>query len=134
MIYLDSSALVKLVRAEDESNALLSYVGQRPRVRWFSSELSRTEVARAIRRLNADSRDEELRYAGRLWERLDLVPVSTRVLSAAAAIDHPVLRTLDAIHLATATGMRTGVSAFVTYDKRLAAAAENAALAVIVPS
>jgi predicted nucleic acid-binding protein len=60
--------------------------------------------------------------------------VSTRVLSDAALLEQPFLRTLDAIHLATAAGIRASLSAFVTYDKRLAAAAEDAGLPVASPS
>jgi hypothetical protein len=59
--------------------------------------------------------------------------VSTRVLTEAAAIEQPFLRTLDAIHLAAATSLRGGLSAFVTYDKRLAAAAGEIGLPVLAP-
>ena len=70
----------------------------------------------------------------RLWELLDLMAVSTRVLNDAAALEQPFLRTLDAIHLAAAMSLRDGLSAFVTYDKRLAAAAQDAGLPVRSPA
>ena len=76
----------------------------------------------------------ELGYAEQLWEHLDLIAVSTRVINEAAAIAQPFLRTLDAIHLAAASSMRASLSAFVTYDKRLAAAARQAELPVLSPA
>lgn len=142
MIYFDTSALMRLVRADDRSAALSRFIDERSSSRWFASELAKTEIARAVRRVNhadngrlidAGRLEAELRHAQSLCEYLDLVPVSTRVLSDAAMLEQPFLRTLDAIHLATATAIRTGLSAFVTYDKRLAAAAEEAGLPVAVP-
>ena len=62
-----------------------------------------------------------------------MVPVSTRILGEAAALDQPQLRTLEAIHLSTAVGLRQALSAFITYDKRLAAAAAESGLPVTVP-
>jgi predicted nucleic acid-binding protein len=76
----------------------------------------------------------ELDYVESLWERLDLIAVSTRVLDQAAAIEQPFLRTLDAIHLAAAASMRASLSAFVTYDKKLAASAVEAGLPVLSPT
>lgn len=140
MIYLDSSALLKLIRAEAESQALAAFIDERAGTRWCTSELARAELPRAIRRLHSDDRagsgslESALDHADRLWDSIDLVPVSTRLLRAAADIEHPLLRTLDAIHLATASGVRTGVSAFVTYDKRLADAAGQVGLPVTVPA
>lgn len=63
-----------------------------------------------------------------------VIAVSTRVLSKAADIEQPFLRTLDAIHLAAAVSLRAGLSAFVTYDKRLAAAAKELGLPVLSPT
>ena len=142
MIYFDTCALLKLVRADAQSGALGAFIDARPAARWFTSELARTELARAVRRVNHDDRGRltdqarlraELSHVERLWDRLDLIAVSTRVLTAAAAIDQPFLRTLDAIHLAAATSLRGGLSAFVTYDKRLAAAAGEIGLPVLSP-
>lgn len=139
MIYFDSSALFKLVRAEAESTALAAFIADRAGTRWFTSELARAEVARTARRLNHGLDDpallrSELGQVDRLWAYIDLVPVNTAVLAAAGAVEFPLLRTLDAIHLATASGVRTSVSAFVTYDKRLAAAAQDVGLPVTTPA
>ena len=143
MIYFDTNALLKLIRADGQSKALGAFIDARAGTRWFSSEIAKTELARTIRRINHDDRgrliDEprlrtELSYAERVWERLDLIAVSGRVLDEAAAIEQPFLRTLDAIHLAAALSLRASLSAFVTYDKRLAAAAKEAGLPVSAPA
>ena len=142
MIYFDTCALLKLIRADAHSPALGAFIDARPDTRWFSSELARAELARTVRRINHDDRGRliddgrlraELGYVERLWERLDLIAVSTRVLNDAAAIEQPFLRTLDARHLAAATSMRLSLSAFVTYDKKLASAAQQAGLPVLSP-
>ena len=142
MIYFDTCALLKLVRADAQSGALGAFIDARPAARWFTSELARTELARAVRRVNHDARGRltdqarlraELSHVERLWDRLDLIAVWTRVLTEAAAIEQPFLRTLDAIHLAAAASLRGGLSAFVTYDERLAAAAGEIGLPVLSP-
>ena len=143
MIYFDTCALIKLIREDTHSRALGTFIDARPDTRWFSYELARTELARAVRRTNHDGRGRliddarlrtELDYVESLWERLDLIAVSTRVLADAAALEQPLLRTLDAIHLADAASMRASLSAFVTYDKKLAASATEAGLPVLSPA
>jgi predicted nucleic acid-binding protein len=143
VIYFDTCALIKLVRQDAGSAALSRFIDAHPGSRWFASEIATAEIARTVRRINHDDNGRiidqarlaaELRHAESLCGNLDLVPVSTRVLSDAAALRRPFLRTLDAIHLATAAGIRTGLTAFLTYDKRLAAAAEEAGLPVTAPA
>lgn len=143
MIYFDTCALMRLVRADERTDALISFIDARPRALWFASELAKAEINRAVRRVNHDDRGRmldsarmaaELRHAESLCDRLNLLPVSSRVLSDAGALEQPFLRTLDAVHLATAAAIRTGLWAFVTYDKRLAAAAKDAGLPVVVPA
>ncbi len=143
MIYFDTCALIKLIREDADSPALGAFIDARPDTRWFSSELARAELARAVRRVNHDNQGRlidgrrlraELRYVERLWERLDLIAVSTQVLTDAARLEQPFLRTLDAIHLAAALSVRGSLSAFVTYDKKLAAAAQQADLPALSPA
>ena len=143
MIYFDTCALLKLIREDTHSEALGAFIDAQPATRWFSSEIARTELARTVRRVNHDDRgrllDEprlraELSYAERLWERLDVIAVSSRILNDAADIEQPFLRTLDAIHLAAASSVGGGLSAFITYDKRLAAAAQETGLPVRSPA
>jgi uncharacterized protein len=130
LIYLDASALVKIVVAEPESEALRAFLRSRPDR--LSSALSLTEVPRALRR--AQFVGAVRRRALRVLARLALVDVDRRILSAAAALEPSTLRTLDAIHLATALVVREDLAALVTYDSCLAAAAERLDLEVLAPS
>jgi hypothetical protein len=143
VIYFDTCALLKLIRADADSAALGVFIDARPGTRWFSSELAKAELARTVRRLNHDDRgrpadrgrlEAELGYAELLCARLDLIAVSSRIIGEAAAIEQPFLRTLDSLHLAAAASLRGSLSAFVTYDKRLAAAAQEAELPVLSPA
>ena len=130
LIYLDASALVKLIVTEPESSALLAFLRSRPDR--LSSALSLTEVPRALRRAHFGGAVR--RRAQRLLARLALVDVDRRILSAAVALEPPALRTLDAIHLATALVVREDLAGLVTYDRRLAAAAERLDLEVLAPA
>jgi predicted nucleic acid-binding protein len=142
VIYFDTCALLKLVRSDGESAGLGAFIDARPGMRWLSSELAVAELGRTVRRLNHDDQGRlvsaprlraELEHASLLCAQLDLIAVSSRVLTAAAAIEQPFLRTLDAIHVASAAAMLSALSAFVTYDKRLAAVAHEAGLPVLCP-
>jgi predicted nucleic acid-binding protein len=128
-LYLDSSALVKLVVSEAESNALRTYLAERRSDVRMAAALARTEVVRAI----AMHRSIELVATARsIIARLHLVPLNNRLLDAAATTLPPELRTLDAIHLAAAI-TAPDLRAIVTYDKRLTEAAAIAGLAVVAP-
>ena len=126
--YLDASALVKLAVQEPESSALRRYLRRRRPL--VSSALSRTEVARALLPLGP----EAVRRGQDVLARVDLARVNDRVLSAAGRLLPADVRSLDAIHLATALAVREDLAALVTYDRRLAAAAERAHLEVSAPS
>jgi predicted nucleic acid-binding protein len=129
LVYLDSSALVKLVVTEPESSALMEFLrSQSERV---SSAVALVEVPRALRRAGFGA--SERRRSREVMARIALVDVDRRILAAAAAVDPPALRTLDAIHLATALAVREDLATIVTYDRRLAAAAERVHLEVSVP-
>jgi predicted nucleic acid-binding protein len=125
--YLDSSALVKLAVREPESDALRRYLRRRRPL--VSSALARTEVVRALAPLGPDAVDR-----GRdVLARVDLLRISDRVLDAAGLLVPPDLRSLDAIHLASAEQFGSDLRAFVTYDERLASAASSRMLPVIRP-
>jgi predicted nucleic acid-binding protein len=129
LIYLDSSALVKLVVTEPGSDALMAMLDAWPdRV---SSALVLTEVPRALRR--AGFGRSERRRADEIISRVALIDLDKPILSVAASVDPPALRTLDAIHLATAMALGEDLSGLVTYDARLSAAARRANLAVFAP-
>jgi uncharacterized protein len=128
-LYLDSSALVKLVVSEAESSALRTYLAERRSDARMAAALARTEVVRAV----AMHRSIELVETARsIIARLHLVPLNNRLLDAAATKLPPELRTLDAIHLAAAM-TAPDLRAIVTYDRRLADAAATAGLAVVAP-
>lgn len=128
MIYLDTSALAKLVVREAETAALREWLDAQ-RDTYLSSALAATELHRAVRR-RAPSASP---VAQQVIDALDLVPVGDDVVGLAGRLDPPGLRTLDAIHLASALVTRAVVSVFVAYDDRLRAAAAQSGLRVAAP-
>ena len=129
--YLDTSALVKLVVAEAESAALRDWVqevGQRERL--VTSSLAEVELFRAARRRSTAAAAR----AGQLLLALDRLTVSRGVLTDAASLEPPELRTLDALHLSSARALGASLTAFVAYDLRLTAAAAALALPVVTPA
>jgi predicted nucleic acid-binding protein len=133
VFYADASALVKLVLKEAESDALRIYLSGTDLV---SSELILTEVPRAMHRAVAQNPalpgDLLLERAGELVDAVALCPLDRALLAGAGALAEPALRSLDAIHIATAVGLDP-VEAFVTYDERQAAAARLAGLRTMAP-
>lgn len=132
MIYLDSAALVKLVRVESESAALVAWLNEQPSLPLVASTLVEVEVPRALRR----SQPGVLGSVAAVLARLYRVEINSAVRAIASAYPDPMLRSLDAIHLATADLLAdsgTPVTAFVTYDKRLAETAHQSGLPVAMP-
>jgi predicted nucleic acid-binding protein len=130
VIYLDSSALVKLVFEEPESNALAQWLADRDETPKISSQLATIELIRACRR-----RDEEAVAEARvLLEGIDLVPLTGDLIEHAAAVGPRELRSLDAIHLASARSIREDVTALVAYAARLQTAAVAAGFQVAAPA
>lgn len=128
-IYLDASALVKLVQLEAESAALRNYLRRHRSEERLSSALSRVEVVRAVSRAGP----EPITRARSVLARLHLVPMDRHLLDVAAELGPPVLRSLDAIHIASAHLLRAELRAVVTYDARMAAAARALRLPVAAP-
>ena len=125
--YLDSSAIVKLAVREAESVALRRYLRRRRPL--VTSSLARAEVLRAL--LPAG---ENAVAAGRkVLTRLDLVRINNRVLDEAATLLPVGVRTLDAIHLATAGQLGPDLGMLVTYDDRMAEAAKQIGHRVVAP-
>lgn len=125
--YLDSSALVKLAVQEPESLALRRFLARRRLV--ISSALARTEVARALLPSGADA----VRRGQDVLASVELMRINDRVLSEAGAMPPSDLRSLDAIHLASAELLGSDLGGFVTYDMRLAFAATARGLRVVQP-
>ena len=129
LLYLDSSALVKLVLPEAESEALLESLSA-----WsvrVSSELARVEVVRAARRATAQPSAEQ--RAEEVLAGLHLLKLDSDIFSAAARLEPRSLRSLDAIHLASALSLGADLGAIVIYDSNLAEAAEGHGLQVLAP-
>lgn len=127
LTYVDSSAIVKLVIAEPESKALRRYLARRQPL--VSSALARTEVSRAL----LPSGPEAVARGQETLRRMQLLRVNDRVLSEAGRIEPAEVRSLDAIHLASAAQLGSAVKQIVTYDTRLAEAARSIGWRVATP-
>ena len=130
MIYLDTSAALKLLVQEDESDALEAWLGERPDVPRVTSALTRVELVRACRRLDPAL----VPAATGFLSGLDTIPLRDWVLETAAALPDRALRSLDAIHLASAVVMADALEALVAYDERLLAAAARLGITTAAPA
>lgn len=127
LAYLDASAFVKLIAAEPESQALQAELIGWPQA--IASELLEVEAQRFAQRYGGAAP----RLVASALPRVTLVPVGPEIRRLAGTVLPPELRTLDAIHLATALVLGSTVGAFFAYDKRLASAATAAGLPVLAP-
>jgi predicted nucleic acid-binding protein len=127
-LYLDSSAFVKVLIAEPESGALREFLSRRPERR-VSSVILRTEALRAVRHLGPDA----LATIRDGLRNVDLVAIDDRILDAAGVLEPRILRTLDAIHVATALSIGDDLAEIVTYDDRMAEAARLLGLQTTSP-
>jgi len=129
VIYLDTSAFVKLIQGEPETPALRRFLTEHPESTLVTSALLAVETRRAILRQAPD----QLARADLLLTRIGQVDITRAVLEAASRLPDPSLPSLDAIHLATALQLGGDLGALVTYDSRLAAAAGQQRLPVVTP-
>ncbi len=127
-LYLDSSAFVKVVVEETESAALRAFLAASG-ARRVSSALLRAEALRAVRHLGPDA----VTTVREGLRRVDLIGIDDRILDSAGILEPQVLRTLDAIHLATALAVGDDLDAIVTYDERMVAAARLVGLKTAMP-
>jgi predicted nucleic acid-binding protein len=128
VVYADTSALVKVVLDERESAALVAYVSTVGR-RFVSSALVTVEAVRAVR-IGAGSAEAESVMAS-ILTGVSRVAITDAVLRRAAVLEPADLRSLDAIHLATALELE--LAEMVVYDRRLADAARAHGLTVVSP-
>ncbi|MBP8181972.1 MAG: type II toxin-antitoxin system VapC family toxin [Acidimicrobiia bacterium] len=126
--YMDTSALVKLVVAESETDALRSWIAG-VKSELVSADLVRTELWQVVRRAVPD----RALLAAQVLDSLTLVEVRASLFSQAGRLDPPELRSLDAIHLAIALDLGDDLEALVTYDARLAQAAAVNGVTVVAP-
>ena len=130
-LYLDSSALVKLVQREAESTALRRFLRRHRNDGRVTSALARVEVVRAV----AGGGPDAMGHARRQLARVDQINLDRDLLDAAATLaPGSALRSLDAIHLACAHAVGADLRAVITYDQRMHAAAVTLGLAVDVPT
>ena len=129
LVYLDSSALLKLVFHEDETDALSEFL--QAHTKRSASVVARIEVMRAARRRGTDA---TVARADNVLAHVNLIRLSEPVVVAASALEPPSLRALDAIHLATAISLGDELAGMVVYDLRLACAARRVGLTVWAPA
>jgi hypothetical protein len=126
--YLDTSAFVKLVLAEPETDALSRELAGWSR--WMSAALLRTEALRAVGRYGP-------RYLGAVRQRLaaiDMLRLDEPLLDLAGTLAPPELRSLDVLHLAAALSLGSDLGVFIAYDARLIEAARQQGLPVATPT
>jgi predicted nucleic acid-binding protein len=128
-VYLDASALVKLVHAEPETEALRAFLADMSLL--LTSRVAQVEVRRAVARIAEPGDDEHVRS---VLEGLQTIELDAAVADAAGLAEPVSLRSLDAIHLASVLAVSDAVEAVVTYDLRLADAARQAGLEVVAPA
>jgi predicted nucleic acid-binding protein len=130
-LYLDSSALVKLVQREAESSALRRYLRRHRDDRRVTSALARVEVVRAVARGGPPA----IAHARRQLARVDQLTLDRELLDAAATlVPDQLLRSLDAIHLASAHALTSDLRALVTYDERMAVTGLALGMAIEAPA
>lgn len=129
LYYLDTSAALKLLVEESHSKAFAAFYDNSPGASWVSSALLRIEVMRAVTRAQPaalpDARD--------LLSAFDFISIDDDIVDTAMNEPDRKLRSLDAIHLATARLLGTDLDALITYDDRLATAAHDAGITVESP-
>jgi predicted nucleic acid-binding protein len=130
LIYVDSCTVIKLIIEEEHSAALVTYLSSAT-LEMISSELTRVEVCRTLIRIG--QRERTRAETDALLSQIAKLPVVAGIIDKAGDAPGPTLRTLDALHLATATRLGPAVTEFITYDKRLAKAATEAGLPLTMP-
>ncbi len=127
LAYLDASALVRLIVDEAESAGLNRWYVEAERL--MTSRVGVIETIRATGRRTFDKRQRD-----RILSDVEVMELGPAIAASAAVVGSPLLRTLDAIHLASAMALMPELDAFVTYDDRLAEAARSLGLPVVRPA
>jgi len=129
ILYLDSSALVKLILPEAETIPLLRLL-----LAWpyrIASQIAFVEVHRAVRRATTD--ETIFRRAEEVLSTIHFMDIHQDILADAALLDPKTVRSLDAIHVASAASLRPELGGMVTYDNGMATAAKRLKLPVLAP-
>lgn len=129
LYYIDTSAALKLLAEENHSRAFAKFYDDHAQASWVSSALLRIEMIRTVTRVMPaalpDARDLLLAF--------HYVSIDDEVVDAAMNEPDRKLRSLDAIHLATARVLGPDLDGFATYDDRLASAVRDAGIPVVEP-
>lgn len=128
-VYADTSGLAKLVVAEPETAALRAWIASEEPV-LVASDLVRTELMRAARR-TAPDRAVAVRS---VLDAITLLKLSSATFETAGRLEPAGMRSLDALHLASALELGDDLDGFLTYDDRLAEAARAQGMTVVAPS
>lgn len=128
MIYVDTSALLKLVRPEEGSAGVVALLKDRTDL--VSSSLLAVEARRGAIRNDPTT----LPRVDLLLAEFELVGISDTVIESASRLPDPMLRSLDAIHLATALLIRDDIDTLLSYDDRLLTAATSHGLPTAAPA
>ena len=129
MIYLDTSAFLKTMFDEPESPAIRTYLQTMDSPRFVSSTLLAVEARRGALRANP----RRLPRVDLALLRVAQIEMDGPVVETASRLPDPMLRSLDAIHLATALMIRHDVEALMSYDQRMLAAAKAHGLPTASP-
>lgn len=129
MIYLDASALIKLVVAQPESAAMTDYLRAHPDDGWFTCALTRIDLLRAAAAVHTDA----IEHAHHILDVLDTVAITDRLIHAATSLDPPPPRTADALHIAAALTAGPRLQTLITYDTQLVHAATAHTIATATP-
>ena len=129
LYYADTSAVIKLLAEETHSTALARFYDRHTDAEWVSSALLKIELTRAVTRvmpaLLPDARD--------LLRAFSYISIDDDIVEGAMNEPDRGLRSLDAIHLATARIFADELDALVSYDDRLLRAADEAGLPTASP-
>ena len=129
-VYVDASAAAKLFIAERETSDLQQWLSDLSKPHLVSSALLAVELLRLLRLVNPATVTPAEQF---LAADVDIVEITPPVLGDATTVPPPRLRTLDAIHLATALDLGASVDILLTYDKVLIKAARATGLTVAFP-
>lgn len=130
MIYVDTSALLRLIKTDEPGSEAVQHFLAEHDAELVSSALLTVEARRGVLRL----RPEGIPKVDLLLGEIEQIGISDAVIESAGRLPDPMLRSLDAIHLATALLIREDVEALLTYDVRLREAAQAHGLATAAPA
>ena len=129
MIYLDATAMMKLIDEAPESAALTAYLSAHTDTRWITCALSRADLLRSL----AGLPEEATEHAHHVLAGVDTLAVTDRLLDAAIALNPAPSRTVDALHIASALSAGPRLRTLVTYDADLARAAAELRITAVSP-